>query len=107
MTDFKDCLTRTHDIILREAFPREPEFRSREAFLDSRTMANLIVAPRNLYTEQDHKIVYSGITGASWLECSTDVLGLNVCLTYEDGRICLVKGNYGSLSVVVLPPMLE
>jgi hypothetical protein len=106
MMDFKDHVARTHEMILREAFPQKSVFRYQDALPDSRTMANLVVALKNLCIERmpGHKLVYYGITGASWLiEYSKDVLGLDVCLIYGDGTTRPVKGTYNTCSVVVLP----
>ncbi|KAF4448410.1 hypothetical protein F53441_8218 [Fusarium austroafricanum] len=106
MTDFKDRVARTHEMILREAFLNQSMFVYHDALPDTRTMAKLIVDLKSISTEptQGTKLIYYGLTGASWLiEYSKDVLGLDVCLVHEDGTVKPIKGTFRTASVVVLP----
>lgn len=106
MMDFKDRVARMHEVILRQGFQRKRAFHYRDAIPDNQTMAKLVIELKDMHLERtaDKKLVYYGLTGASWLvEYSKDVLGLRVCLVCEDGTIYPINGTYDTSSVVVVP----
>ncbi|KAI1871184.1 uncharacterized protein JN550_004629 [Neoarthrinium moseri] len=106
MMDFKDRVARTHEMILTRAFNRKRRFQYREALPDSDTMARLVILLKDIVTETaaGTKLVYYGITGASWvIEYSKEVLGLDVCFLDEGGDVHPIKGDYNTASVVVTP----
>jgi hypothetical protein len=106
--DFKDRLAELHVWLFHQTKPSSTSWCDiTEAVPDCPTIVNLVRTLRDIAMQDADsrpKLAFYGIEGAAWLILyAGDILGLSVCLVYNDGRTHPVSGEFGSAHVLLFP----